>query len=163
MLHPLSKTFKRLVKCILCITLCCSLSAQTSSNSAPATSTPNSHAEKQSIVPQKNVSSKRIAPTRPQQAHIGQTRTLAGQFVRVISRFGPRYPIRLLDEKNKRLAYVDLSNLFIRDLRPYLNNPVKISGEVRPLVPGSEELVIVARTLQLRKSGQALPYINDVN
>lgn len=163
MLHPQSNTFKRLAKCILCITLCCSLWAQPNGDQTPDKPAQSRLTSQATIVPQKTAPSKRIAPTRPQQNSIAPTRTLEGHFVRVISRFGPRYPIRLLDEKNKRLAYVDLSNLFIRDLRPYLNNPVKISGEVRPLVPGSEELVIIARTLQLVKSGPALPFLIDAN
>ena len=58
-------------------------------------------ASQKSIIPPKTASSERKAPIRPQPQHpqFKQTRTIEGQFVRVISRFGPHYPIRLLDKK----------------------------------------------------------------
>ena len=49
----------------------------------------------------------------------------------------------------------------MRDVRLYLNHLVKITGEVRPLVPGSEDLVIVARTLKLIGNNQTLPFTNN--
>lgn len=123
----------------------------------------SNHSASQSIIPQETATSKRTTPVRPHHQLIEASRTLEGQFVRVISRFGPRYPIRLLDGKKKRLAYVDLSQIFIRDLRPYLNQSVIINGPVRPLVPGSEELVIIARTLQLKQGREVLPSSNQTN
>lgn len=162
-MRALPTTFKGFAIAIQFSALCCSIWAQTSPDQASPKPAHSKNTAAQSIIPQETAPNNRMAPTRPDQERSEVTRTLEGQFVRLISRFGPRYPIRLLDDKKKRLAYVDLSHLFIRDLRPYLNHPVKISGEVRPLVPGSEELLIVARTLQLVNSRQALPFSNDSN
>lgn len=156
-------TFKGSKTAIVLSALCCNLWAQTTRDQASPKSSHSENTALQSIIPEQSAPSNRIAPTRPFNYIEEANRTLEGQLVRVISRFGPRYPIRLLDKKKKRLAYVDLSHLFVRDIRPYLNNPVKIKGEVRPLVPGSKELVIVARTLQLVTSRQILPFSNEAN
>jgi hypothetical protein len=79
------------------------------------------------------------------------TRVLNGKLVREIHSFGPRYPIRLKASSGRRLAYVDMSRIFINDLRPYLDKTVYISGEVHPIVPGSSDLVIVARTIRIEQ------------
>ena len=100
------------------------------------------------IVDTSNKTSIRQSPNRPQWANKAPTRTLSGKLVRRLRNYGPRYPLRLR-AANKRIAYVDMSKLFFSDLRPYLDQQVSISGEVRPLVPGSTELVIQARSLKL--------------
>jgi hypothetical protein len=91
----------------------------------------------------------REAPREPEIQPGTPMRLLSGKLVRVISSFGPRYPIRLNTVSGKRVAYVDMSNIFINDLRPYLDQMVYIHGEVRPLVPGSKDLVILARTIRI--------------
>lgn len=89
-------------------------------------------------------------PRRPEQPKQGvPTRILTGKLVRENTNYGPRYPMRLLSSSGNQLAYVDMSQIFINDLRPYLNQPVFIRGEVRPLIPGGKALVIIARTIQL--------------
>jgi hypothetical protein len=42
-----------------------------------------------------------------------------------------------------------MTQLFINDLRPLLNKKVQIIGEVRPVVAGSQDLIIQARTIRL--------------
>jgi hypothetical protein len=156
-------SFFRLKQSLLTVVFfsnCCHLLAGSSDNQVAQRLTDGNHPASQSIIPQETAPSNRATPVRPHPQYSEAPRTVEGQFVRVISRFGPRYPIRLLDDKKKRLAYVDLSKIFIRDLRPYLNQLVKINGQVRPLVPGSEELVIIARTLQLKQGREALPFSN---
>jgi hypothetical protein len=76
-------------------------------------------------------------------------RILTGKLVREIHNFGPRYPIRLKSASGQRVAYVDMSRIFINDLRPYLDKTVYIRGEVQPIVPGSRNLVILARTIRI--------------
>ena len=102
------------------------------------------------IVDTSKKTSTRKSPNRPKWANKAPTRTLSGTLVRRLRNYGPRYPLRLR-AANGRIAYVDMSKLFFSDLRPYLDKKVSISGEVRPLVPGSTELVIQARSLKLAK------------
>ena len=102
------------------------------------------------IVDTSNKTSIRQSPNRPKWANKAPTRTLSGTLVRRLRNYGPRYPLRLR-AANGRIAYVDMSKLFFSDLRPYLDKQVSIRGEVRPLVPGSTELVIQARSLKLAK------------
>lgn len=90
----------------------------------------------------------RVAPKRPKREASTPTRTVGGKLVRRLNTYGPRYPLRLRGASG-RIAYVDVSRLFIHDLRPYLEQQVLITGELRPLVPGSRELVIHARSLRL--------------
>lgn len=90
-------------------------------------------------------------PRSPKPALGTPTRTLTGKLVREIHSFGPRYPIRLKGSSGRRLAYVDMSRIFINDLRPYLDKTVYISGEVHPIVPGSPDLVILARTIRIEQ------------
>lgn len=91
----------------------------------------------------------RNTPRKPEALLGTQVRQINGKLVRSHTSFGPRYPIRLLSPSGKRIAYVDMSQIFIHDLRPYLDQAVSIQGEVRSLVPGSKELVVVARTLRV--------------
>lgn len=102
------------------------------------------------IVDISNRSSLRQFPNRPKWGDLAPTRTLSGTLVRRLRKYGPRYPLRLR-AANGRIAYVDMSSLFFSDLRPYLDQQVSITGEVRPLVPGSAELIIQARSLKLAK------------
>ena len=74
---------------------------------------------------------------------------LTGILVREISNTGPRYPIRLKSSSVNANIYVDLSQLFISDLRPFLDQPVKITGKTRPLVSGSRDQVIQAQALSI--------------
>lgn len=102
------------------------------------------------IVDTSNKTSIRQFPNRPKFENKAPTRTLSGILVRRLRNYGPRYPLRLR-AANGRIAYVDMSSLFFSDLRPYLDQQVSITGEVRPLVPGSTELIIQARSLKLVK------------
>ena len=102
------------------------------------------------IVDTSNKSSIRQFPNLPKWGYKAPTRTLSGTLVRRLKNYGPRYPLRLR-AANGRIAYVDMSSLFFSDLRPYLDQQVSITGEVRPLVPGSTELIIQARGLKLTK------------
>ena len=88
-------------------------------------------------------------PRTPEIAADSPIRTLAGTLVREISNTGPRYPIRLKSASGQRIAYIDMSQLFINDLRPYLNHTVQVIGEVRPFVSGSHDLIIQARTIRI--------------
>ncbi len=101
------------------------------------------------IMVESNIQTKRSAPKSPGEMHGIPTRTMAGKLVRRYRNYGPRYPLRLLSPSGNRIAYIDISRIFISDLRPYLDQQIHISGEVRPLVPGSRELVIFARTIRL--------------
>ena len=76
------------------------------------------------------------------------TRLLSGKLVRKLPRSGPRYPLRLLDTSGQRIAYVDMSRIFITDIRPFLDREVIIRGELQPIVPGSDALILYARTLR---------------
>lgn len=90
------------------------------------------------------------APRRPAPDAV-TSRILTGKLIRESRGYGPNYPIRLLGADGRQLAYVDMSHIFISDLRPYLNETVFVRGEVRQLVPGSKDLIITARTIQLAK------------
>ena len=76
-------------------------------------------------------------------------RNLVGTLVREMSHTGPRFPIRLKSATGQQTTYVDMTQLFINDLRPLLNKKVQIIGEVRPVVAGSQDLIIQARTIRL--------------
>ena len=88
-------------------------------------------------------------PQAPEVASNAPIRNVRGILVREITHSGPRYPIRLKTPDGKRIAYVDMSHVFISDLRPFLTKPVQIIGEVRPVVPGSQDMIIQARTIRL--------------
>ena len=75
-------------------------------------------------------------------------RNLVGTLQRERGQAPASYPLRLYNG-NKRIAYVDMSDIFISDLRPYLNKEVLIQGETRPLNAESTESVIQARSIQL--------------
>jgi hypothetical protein len=76
-------------------------------------------------------------------------RNLVGTLVREMSHTGPRFPVRLKSATGQQTTYVDMTQLFINDLRPLLNKKVQIIGEVRPVVAGSQDLIIQARTIRL--------------
>jgi hypothetical protein len=88
-------------------------------------------------------------PQRPAVQANSQLRTLNGTLIREISNTGPRFPIRLISQSGQQRAYIDMSHIFVSDLRPYLNKPVQIIGEVMPNVAGSQDLIIQARTIRL--------------
>ncbi|CAA6678902.1 MULTISPECIES: hypothetical protein [unclassified Lentimonas] len=88
-------------------------------------------------------------PQAPQVASNAPIRNVNGILVREITNSGPRYPIRLITRNGQRIAYVDMSHVFISDLRPFLSKYVQIIGEVRPVVPGSQDLIIQARTIRI--------------
>ncbi|KRP36836.1 MAG: hypothetical protein ABS34_05640 [Opitutaceae bacterium BACL24 MAG-120322-bin51] len=88
-------------------------------------------------------------PQRPEVQADSPLRNLAGTLVREMSHTGPRFPIRLKSPTGQQTAYVDMTHLFINDLRPLLNQKVQIIGEVRPVVAGSQDLIIQARTIRL--------------
>lgn len=88
-------------------------------------------------------------PQRPEVQANSPLRNLTGTLVREMSNTGPRFPIRLKSSSGQQTAYVDMTHLFINDLRPFLNKKVTIIGEVRPVVTGSQDLIIQARTIRL--------------
>lgn len=88
-------------------------------------------------------------PQAPKVASNAPIRNVNGILVREITNSGPRYPIRLITRSGQRIAYVDMSHVFISDLRPFLSKYVQIIGEVRPVVPGSQDLIIQARTIRI--------------
>ena len=88
-------------------------------------------------------------PQAPEVTSDAPIRNVRGILVREITNSGPRYPIRLKTRDGKRIAYVDMSHVFISDLRPFLAKPVQIIGEVRPVAPGTQDLIIQARTIRL--------------
>ncbi|GEM_PF-1088331 len=101
------------------------------------------------IIVEKRIPQPSELPQKPQLAPGTPTRTFAGVLERKIKNSGPRYPLQLKSRSGGRIAFVDMSKLFISDLRPYLDRNVSITGEVVPIVPGSNELVIYARTIRL--------------
>jgi hypothetical protein len=88
-------------------------------------------------------------PQTPEVSSDAPIRNVNGILVREITNSGPRYPIRLKKRDGERIAYVDMSHIFISDLRPFLSKYVQIIGEVRPVVPGSQDLIIQARTIRI--------------
>jgi len=79
----------------------------------------------------------------------GRIYRLSGKLIRAISDEAPRYSLRLEDSFGSTVAYVDVSQLYIEDLRQLTNQPVHIHGEVHPLAPNADALVIVARTVRV--------------
>lgn len=88
-------------------------------------------------------------PQRPEVQTNSPLRNLTGTLVREMSNTGPRFPIRLKPPSSQQTAYVDMTHLFINDLRPFLNKKVQIIGEVRPVIAGSQDLIIQARIIRL--------------
>jgi hypothetical protein len=88
-------------------------------------------------------------PQRPEVDANSPLRNLVGTLVREISPTGPRFTVRLKSPTGQPTTYVDMTQLFINDLRPLLNQKVQIIGEVRPVVVGSQDLIIQARTIRL--------------
>jgi hypothetical protein len=88
-------------------------------------------------------------PQTPKVGSDAPIRNVNGILVREITNSGPRYPIRLKTRNGQRIAYVDMSHIFISDLRPFLSKYVQIIGKVRPVVAGSQDLIIQARTIRI--------------
>lgn len=76
-------------------------------------------------------------------------RLLVGTLVRQIESVGPPYPIRLVSDEGRMIAYVDFSGIFIEDLSPYLNQRVYLRGQLAPVRQRSRDLVIFVRDIQL--------------
>lgn len=88
----------------------------------------------------------RSAPQRPATNTVG-TVQVEGKLIR---EYGDGAPYSLQLEANETpLTYVDISKVFINDLRPYLDQHVKIRGTLRPLVVGSETRVIEVQEIEL--------------
>lgn len=85
-----------------------------------------------------------IEPPAPDQP----LRRLTGILVREIDEEGPAYPIRLHSPEGRLIAFVDLSELFISDLGPFLGQPVELRGPLLPLSSTNRQLVIFARELR---------------
>ncbi|MGJ8639376.1 MAG: hypothetical protein ACSHYA_08275 [Opitutaceae bacterium] len=79
----------------------------------------------------------------------GRIYRLTGQLIRAINSEAPRYSLHLENAAGNRIAYVDASQMYIEDIRPYLNKTVFIHGEAHALEAGSQSIVIVARTIRV--------------
>lgn len=82
----------------------------------------------------------------------GRIYRLTGQLVRAISGDAPQYNLHLQDAAGERIAYVDVSQMYIEDIRPYLDRTVFIHGEVKSLEENTELLVVLARTIRVGKN-----------
>lgn len=82
----------------------------------------------------------RSAPRRPQSSSDTSAITLRGKLTREYAEGSP-YSLQLQSPDSPR-TYLDLSKVFINDLRPFLDQSVQIQGILRPLVVGSEEQVL---------------------
>ena len=76
------------------------------------------------------------------------SRRLTGILVREIREDGPAYPIRLRSPEGRLIAYVDLSEIFINDLSPFINSQVDLRGSIQPLRPGDRRLVMFAQEIK---------------
>lgn len=77
------------------------------------------------------------------------SRLLTGVLVREINESGPAYPLRLQSPEGRLIAYVDLSALFVPDLREFLNQRVNLRGPLQPLRSGERDLVIFAQEIRI--------------
>jgi len=78
-------------------------------------------------------------------------RYIEGKLVRATRLFGfkPRYRYELKSAGGKHMAWVDLSNVLVQSLAPYMDKQVRIYGEIRPL-KANDDLIVFARTIRLR-------------
>ena len=90
--------------------------------------------------------SERSAPQRPQASATVGSISLQGVLVR---EYGDAPYSLQLKSDDSPLTYVDISKVFINDLRPYLNQQLEVNGTVRPVVVGSDERVIQVQTIEL--------------
>jgi hypothetical protein len=75
-----------------------------------------------------------------------------GKFVSTRSPFHPRRPFdwALVDNANKRIAYLDISRLLLTEqIESYADHAVVVYGETRPS-PDGKDFVIAVESLQLR-------------
>ncbi len=79
----------------------------------------------------------------------GRIYRLTGKLIRAINNEAPRYSLQLQDTTGTRVAYVDVSQMYIEDIRSYTNQTVFIHGEVSLIAPDSTQLVIIARTIRI--------------
>jgi hypothetical protein len=98
------------------------------------------------IVPSSQTQAREAAP------EFGPAKTprlLTGILKQELAHDGSAYPIRLLSPDGRRIAYVDLSGIYIPEIKPYLNEKVYIRGQIHPLPESSAQLVILAESLRL--------------
>ena len=76
------------------------------------------------------------------------SRRLTGILVREIREDGPAYPIRLRSPEGRLIAYVDLSEIFINDLSPFIDSQVDLRGPIQPLHPGDRRLVMFVSEIE---------------
>jgi hypothetical protein len=88
-------------------------------------------------------------PTAPSIEADGRIYRLSGQLVRAITSEAPQYSLRLENSVGANIAYVDASQMYIEDMRDFTDQNVHIHGEVRPIEPGGDLLVIIARTIRI--------------
>jgi len=94
-----------------------------------------------------------VAPiTKPPVQADGRIYRLSGQLIRKINSEAPRYTLHLENTIGERIAYVDVSQMYLEDIHAFLDHTVYIHGEVSALSPASQSLVILARTI--RKSSE---------
>lgn len=84
---------------------------------------------------------KPLTPKRP--------RLITGILTRDIVSEDRAYPIQIQSHEGRLIAYVNLSEIFISDLSPYINQKVYLRGVIYPLVGNSSRLVIIADNLSL--------------
>ncbi len=81
----------------------------------------------------------------------GRIYRLSGILIREIDNNAPRYALKLKNDLGQLVAYVDMSQLYLEEIRPYLDQNVYIHGEVNPIELNSQLPVITARTLRIRE------------
>ncbi|MGC6424623.1 MAG: hypothetical protein ACON4O_06505 [Lentimonas sp.] len=74
---------------------------------------------------------------------------LSGTLTRAIDTEAPRYSLHLHDMDGKRIAHVDVSQMYVENIRPYLDQKVSIHGELHLEEAVSSSLVIIARTIRI--------------
>lgn len=114
------------------------------------TSATNSSLATQTNIPTPTLSQIEMpqTPAAPAKAD-GRIYRLSGQLVRAITSEAPQYSLQLEDSVGANIAYVDVSQMYIEDMREFTNQNVHIHGEVRPIEPNSNLIVIIARTIRV--------------
>lgn len=76
-------------------------------------------------------------------------RLLTGILIREIRSDGPAYSLHLQSPEGRFIAFVDLSEVFLSDLSPFIGQKVYISGQIHPLETDQSTLVIFAQSIRL--------------
>lgn len=76
-------------------------------------------------------------------------RLLVGKLVRKIDSSDLTYPVRLLSDEGRLIAYVDFSGYFIENLSPYLNQRVYLRGQITTAKSSDKELVLFVRDIKI--------------